>query len=43
MYALSFSGQYNRAIYLILGPATVILQCLPPILLSVVLLNRPES
>ena len=43
MYGMSFSGHYNRSVYLILGPVTVICQCLPPILLSVVLLNRQES
>jgi hypothetical protein len=43
MYGMSFVGQYNRAIYLILGPISVICNGLPPILLSVVLLQQKES
>ena len=40
---LAMAGQYNRAVYFVTGPITVICHGLPPILLSVVLLNRQDS
>jgi hypothetical protein len=43
MHGMSFSGHFNRTVYLILGPVSVFCQGLPPILLSLVLLNRQES